>query len=87
MCYIIIALIKEEEKNRNLFGFCFLLPTALQKYPRGSRGSPAKGVASVMVARVQISSSAPDVNNTNLEFNSEFVLFFDNEYFGRKIDR
>ncbi len=31
----------------------------LQKYPRGSRGSPAKGVASVTVARVQISSSAP----------------------------
>lgn len=87
MCYIIIALIKEEEKNRNLFGFCFLLPVALQKYPRGSRGSPAKGVASVMVARVQISSSAPDVNNANLEFNSEFVLFFDNEYFGIKIDR
>jgi len=27
------------------------------------------------------------VNNTNLEFNSEFVLFFDNEYFGIKIDR
>ena len=31
----------------------------MQKYPRGSRGSPAKGVASVTVARVQISSSAP----------------------------
>ncbi len=31
----------------------------MQKYPSGSRGSPAKGVASVMVARVQISSSAP----------------------------
>ena len=31
----------------------------MQKYPRGSRGSPAKGVASDTVARVQISSSAP----------------------------
>ena len=30
-----------------------------QKYPSGSRGSPAKGVASLSVARVQISSSAP----------------------------
>ena len=31
----------------------------MQKYPSGSRGSPAKGVASLSVARVQISSSAP----------------------------
>ena len=37
----------------------------LQKYPRGSRGSPAKGVASVTVARVQISSSAPKTDGQN----------------------
>ena len=28
--------------------------------------------------------AAPDVNNTNFEFNSEFVLFFDNEYSASK---
>ena len=37
----------------------------MQKYPRGSRGSPAKGVASVTVARVQISSSAPKTDGQN----------------------
>ena len=26
------------------------------------------------------------MNNTNFEFDSKFVLFFDNEYFGIKID-
>ena len=31
----------------------------MQKYPRGSRGSPAKGVVPLPVARVRISSSAP----------------------------
>ena len=31
----------------------------MQKYPRGSRGSPAKGVVPVTVARVRISPSAP----------------------------
>ena len=31
----------------------------MQKYPRGSRGSPAKGVVWETVARVRISSSAP----------------------------
>ena len=28
----------------------------------------------------------PDGNNTNTETNSEFVLFFSNEYFGIKVD-
>ena len=32
----------------------------MQKYPRGSRGSPAKGVVWETVARVRISSSAPE---------------------------
>ena len=31
----------------------------VQKYPRGSRGSPAKGVVLETAARVRISSSAP----------------------------
>ena len=43
----------------------------MQKYPSGSRGSPAKGVASVMVARVQISSSAPKKRTPN-----EVSVFF-----------
>ena len=36
--------------------------------------------------RVRIPSSPPDVNNTNTETNSGFVLFFSNDYFGIKID-
>ena len=32
---------------------------SMEKYPRGRRGSPAKGVAWAIVARVQISSSPP----------------------------
>ena len=55
----------------------------VQKYPRGSRGSPAKGVVPLPVARVRISSSAPCVNNTN-SF-SEFVLFFARDFFGAVI--
>lgn len=55
----------------------------VQKYPSGSRGSPAKGVVRETVARVQIPPSAPCVNNTN-SF-SEFVLFFARDFFGAVI--
>ena len=48
----------------------------LEKYPRGRRGSPAKGVVRESVARVQIPLSPPLVNNTNPR-QSEFVLFFE----------
>ena len=59
----------------------------MQKYPRGSRGSPAKGVVRIeRVAWVQIPSSPPLVNNTNPDDKLEFVLFFSNEYFGIKVD-
>ncbi len=53
----------------------------LEKYPRGRRGSPAKGVVRESVARVQIPLSPPLVNNTNPR-QSEFVLFFERDYFG-----
>ena len=55
----------------------------VQKYPSGSRGSPAKGVVRETVARVQIPPSAPYGNNTN-SF-SEFVLFFARDFFGAVI--
>ena len=45
----------------------------VQKYPRGSRGSPAKGVASDTVARVQISSSAPK-NPRHLRVGLDFFV-------------
>ena len=54
----------------------------MQKYPSGSRGSPAKGVVRETVARIQIPPSAPYVNNTNPEDNSGFVLFFAQDFFG-----
>ena len=44
----------------------------MQKYPRGSRGSPAKGVVPVTVARVRISPSAP---KTGQGFFLALVLF------------
>ena len=34
----------------------------MEKYPRGRRGSPAKGVGRVTVARVQIPLSPPNKN-------------------------
>lgn len=43
----------------------------MRKYPSGSRGSPAKGVALLKVARVQIPPSAPK-NRTDIKS----VLFF-----------
>ncbi len=39
----------------------------MQKYPSGSRGSPAKGVVRETVARVQIPPSAPSEYNPNLK--------------------
>ena len=54
--------------------------TDMEKYPRGRRGSPAKGVVRETVARVQIPLSPPLGNNTNSE--NEFVLFFSVDYFG-----
>ena len=56
----------------------------LEKYPRGRRGSPAKGVVRESVARVQIPLSPPLVNNTNTR-QSEFVLFLLYESFGVSI--
>ena len=53
----------------------------LEKYPRGRRGSPAKGVVRESVARVQIPLSPPLVNKTNPR-EMEFVLFFARDYFG-----
>ena len=55
----------------------------LRKYPRGRRGSPAKGVGRVKsVAEVQILSSAPEEARENIVFSlaSSFVLL-------RNIDR
>ena len=49
----------------------------LRKYPRGRRGSPAKGVGRVKsVAEVQILSSAPEEARENIAFSlaSSFVL-------------
>ena len=37
----------------------------MEKYPRGRRGSPAKGVVRETVARVQIPPSPPTVSNQN----------------------
>ena len=37
------------------------------------------------VSEVRILSSPPDVNNTNTESKSGFVLFFNRDYFGTKI--
>ncbi len=56
----------------------------MEKYPRGRRGSPAKGVVRVTVARVQIPLSPPEANCTNTR-QSEFVLFLLYECFGVRI--
>ena len=48
----------------------------LRKYPRGRRGSPAKGVGRVKsAAEVQILSSAPSKNLEAIRLNSDKVLF------------
>ena len=48
----------------------------LRKYPRGRRGSPAKGVGRVKsAAEVQILSSAPSKNLEAIRRNSDKVLF------------
>ena len=47
----------------------------MQKYPRGSRGSPAKGVVSETVARVRISSSAPRKGTFHGAFSHTFIRF------------
>ena len=71
----------------------------MEKYPRGRRGSPAKGVVRETVARVQIPPSPPRetvarvqippspplVNNTNSE--NGFVLFFAADFFGVIVER
>ena len=47
----------------------------LRKYPRGRRGSPAKGVGRVKsVAEVQILSSAPRKARENIAFSLAFFL-------------
>ena len=48
----------------------------LRKYPRGRRGSPAKGVGRVKsVAEVQILSSAPRKARENIAFSLAFSFF------------
>ena len=48
----------------------------VQKYPRGRRGSPAKGVGRVKsVAEVQILSSAPRKARENIAFSLAFLFF------------
>ena len=42
-----------------------LIATTLEKYPRGRRGSPAKGVVRESVARVQIPLSPPNGTDKN----------------------
>ena len=49
----------------------------LRKYPRGRRGSPAKGVGRVKsAAEVQILSSAPDRKNLGISKVPRFFLVF-----------
>ena len=50
----------------------------VQKYPSGSRGSPAKGVVRETVARVQIPPSAPKRPESNL-FDSG-LFFIDTDF-------
>ncbi len=59
----------------------------MEKYPRGRRGSPAKGVVRETVARVQIPLSPPEANCTHPNEKLECVYFFSNEYFGMIIRR
>ena len=47
----------------------------MQKYPRGSRGSPAKGVVWETVARVRISSSAPKTRRWIFHFRVFYCNF------------
>ena len=48
----------------------------LRKYPRGRRGSPAKGVGRVKsVGEVQILSSAPRKARENIAFSLAFLFF------------
>ena len=60
----------------------------MEKYPRGRRGAPAKGVVRDTVARVQIPLSPPLGNNTNVEDNSTFVFLIYTDFFAilRKIE-
>ena len=48
----------------------------MEKYPRGRRGSPAKGVVRIeRVARVQISLSPPNINRNPDTKDLRFLLF------------
>ena len=47
---------------------------ALEKYPSGRRGSPAKGVVRVTAARVQIPASPPEPREINAR--EVFLLHF-----------
>ncbi len=48
----------------------------MEKYSRGRRGAPAKGVGRVTGAKVQILSSPPGVTNPN------FFIFVKKDYWG-----
>ena len=58
----------------------------LERYRRGHNEPHSKCGRQETGARVRIPFSPPQGNNTNTEDNSEFVLFFSNEYFGIKVD-
>ena len=55
----------------------------MEKYSRGRRGSPAKGVGRETGARVQIPPSPPEKNCLHL-YRCEFFCY---DYFGICIDR
>ena len=55
-------------------------------YRSGHNGPHSKCGNGVTRSWVRIPPLPPDGNNTNTETNSEFVLFFSNEYFGIKVD-
>ena len=48
----------------------------MEKYSRGRRGAPAKGVVRETAARVQIPPSPPQVNCTHPRENEKCVQFF-----------
>ena len=49
---------------------------SLEKYSRGRRGAPAKGVGRATGARVQIPPSPPKIKSHNHEENGVVMRFF-----------
>ena len=46
----------------------------MEKYSRGRRGAPAKGVVRETAARVQIPPSPPLSHNPNIYFTKDFII-------------